>query len=378
LRPSYYSSMKFFLEISARPFKLLVMLYDLVILGHGPTGSILSETAIEWGLNVLVLDTDIPLSAWPASTAVYSPISGPKNAISWKAAEAFPRMLTFYSLLEQQFSTEIMHKLPVFKMEQDSQVFCNKLHKTLSWSCACSSDISSPLITSGPVKGFDLGPGGYVDFYRMIRLGRHKLGKRFKNTMVSDRDIHFGRETIKIGAGISAKYLIDARGMQSFKSRLWDWLPIRPVFGTSLIIEFLKDPGSCIRKRIISAGFTLYHVKDNLYILGSDYSRTLNQHVSREELLSRLAGFFETENIHELVKVHKTRTGLRAGTHDRKPYTFLHPKHPSLVLFNGLGSKSVYLLPWLSEMLLARLFQNKPLPEEADIDRVLKYIEKQR
>jgi glycine/D-amino acid oxidase-like deaminating enzyme len=47
----------------------------------------------------------------------------------------------------------------------------------------------------------------------------------------------------------------------------------------------------------------------------------------------------------------------------------LHPEHPTLGIFNGLGTKGTSLAPAMAAQFVAHLLEDKPLWQEIDIKR---------
>jgi glycine/D-amino acid oxidase-like deaminating enzyme len=63
------------------------------------------------------------------------------------------------------------------------------------------------------------------------------------------------------------------------------------------------------------------------------------------------------------------QAGIRPSGKDRRPIMGLHPRHPALGLFNGLGTKGCSLAPYMAHLLTMHLLQGAPLPPETDIKR---------
>ncbi len=63
------------------------------------------------------------------------------------------------------------------------------------------------------------------------------------------------------------------------------------------------------------------------------------------------------------------QAGIRPTVNDRRPLMGLHPQHPTLAVFNGLGTKGVMLAPYFAYQLYSFLELNKPLDVEVDIKR---------
>ncbi len=61
--------------------------------------------------------------------------------------------------------------------------------------------------------------------------------------------------------------------------------------------------------------------------------------------------------------------GLRPVTPDRKPILGKHPEHPTVLIFNGMGTKGVSLTPYFSEVLVNFMNKSSGINKEVDINR---------
>ena len=84
----------------------------------------------------------------------------------------------------------------------------------------------------------------------------------------------------------------------------------------------------------------------------------------------------KTELVDKLKKVLKIpfeivnhQAGIRPTVNDRRPLIGLHPKHPTLAIFNGLGTKGVMLAPYFAQQFYSFLEENNVLEQEVDIKR---------
>lgn len=84
----------------------------------------------------------------------------------------------------------------------------------------------------------------------------------------------------------------------------------------------------------------------------------------RANLVQKLESFLSVP-----YRIENHRAAVRPTVRDRRPLLGVHPHHPNLYIFNGLGTKGASLAPlcsrWLSELIL----KDRPLPPEVDIKR---------
>ena len=62
-------------------------------------------------------------------------------------------------------------------------------------------------------------------------------------------------------------------------------------------------------------------------------------------------------------------TGLRATVKDRRPILGVHPDHPNIAFFNGMGTKGASLAPYWAKVLTQHLTTNTVIPVEVNLSR---------
>ena len=63
------------------------------------------------------------------------------------------------------------------------------------------------------------------------------------------------------------------------------------------------------------------------------------------------------------------QAAVRPTVIDRRPILGKHATHPSMAVFNGLGTRGAMMAPLLSEWLFQHLNEGKALPVEVALDR---------
>ncbi|MBP6403894.1 MAG: FAD-binding oxidoreductase, partial [Bacteroidia bacterium] len=80
-----------------------------------------------------------------------------------------------------------------------------------------------------------------------------------------------------------------------------------------------------------------------------------------------------TEQLDEILKVPyrviSQKAGVRPTVKDRRPLLGLHPQHPGVYVFNGLGTKGVSLGPFFASHFVNYLEDETDLSEEVNVQR---------
>jgi glycine/D-amino acid oxidase-like deaminating enzyme len=68
-------------------------------------------------------------------------------------------------------------------------------------------------------------------------------------------------------------------------------------------------------------------------------------------------------------EIIKHEAGIRPTVNDRRPILGIHPEHPRLAVFNGLGTKGVMLAPYFANQLIDHLEKEQTIDPEVDLSR---------
>jgi glycine/D-amino acid oxidase-like deaminating enzyme len=105
-----------------------------------------------------------------------------------------------------------------------------------------------------------------------------------------------------------------------------------------------------------------------MYKVGATYHWTDKSETptaeGRAELMDKIGSVITCE-----FEVIGHLAGVRPTVKDRKPLLGVHPKHPNMYVFNGLGTRGVMLGPYMAKELLAHIEKGSPIAPENDIKR---------
>ena len=107
---------------------------------------------------------------------------------------------------------------------------------------------------------------------------------------------------------------------------------------------------------------------DHYYKVGATFNWTdKTPHPSEEgknELVTKLK-----KVINVPYTIVSQSAGIRPTVAGRRPLVGVHPKHPQLVVLNGLGTRGVMIAPTVAKNLFNHLENDQDLDNEIDIDR---------
>ncbi|MDW7695888.1 FAD-dependent oxidoreductase [Flammeovirgaceae bacterium SG7u.111] len=347
--------------------------YDYILVGQGIAGTVLAESLFQVGKSVLVVDNGAKKTSSRVAAGIFNPITGRRMNKTWVADELFPKLFDFYPTLEIKLGKRFFYQKNVYH-PFDSQ------EKQNYWM-AESADSSF----ADYIKGFDKGEkykrvikgefggmlitkAGFVDIPVMLDVYRAFLieKKCLLEKSLSIEDVKILPDGVE-WQNIRAGKMIFCEGTLGEGNPYFDWLRFKPVKGELLLVDFKNQQF----EETINRGCWILPHHDGLCRIGATYDNydmsLETTELAKEKLLEKLTALVSVP-----FEIKEQRAGIRPATYDRRPFVGLHPEHPSIGVFNGLGAKGISLSPWCAELFVNQLEKGNELPKEIDIRRVLK------
>jgi glycine/D-amino acid oxidase-like deaminating enzyme len=165
---------------------------------------------------------------------------------------------------------------------------------------------------------------------------------RFISDQLDTNDII--RNTGKVQwKNITAHKIIFCQGFRASENPFFQPVKFKHTKGQVLDLEI---PGLRITN-MVNKGLFVLPLGEDRFRAGATYRWEFQDTHPDEEATAEL-----TQKMEKIVKIPYSITGERAGirptAHDRRPVVGLHPDHPEIGIFNGLGSKGAMLAPWFA------------------------------
>jgi glycine/D-amino acid oxidase-like deaminating enzyme len=108
-----------------------------------------------------------------------------------------------------------------------------------------------------------------------------------------------------------------------------------------------------------------YH---NLWWIGSSYENDFDTPEPTEAFYNSTVA--SLQNILKIpFSIQDRLAGLRPAVIERRPFVGMHPNHPAIGIFDGMGTKGCSLAPYFAQQLTQNLLQGKPVDALADVQR---------
>lgn len=346
---------------------------DYIIVGQGLAGSVLAQQLIDKKQIVLVVDEDKENSSSKIAAGLCNPIVFKRLTKSWMIDSALENAKDFYRKQEELLSDTFYVDIPLYKLfvsEKEQQFWKQKSNEPelFDWlNPKVEYPFDQKLLEHQQGAAHVLN-SGFLQTEKWLTAFQKYL--KSINSFVTDK---FNTAEIELMDGAvkwkdySAKKIVFCEGYQCIKNNYFDWLPFKLTKGEVLTVNF----NSLQLNKAINKGVFVLPYNDT-YKLGATYNwdeldETPTEH-GKKELLTKASKF-----INDKIEVIEHRAGVRPTVKDRRPLLGIHPEHKQLAVFNGLGTKGVMLAPYFANKLVDLFTENKPIPDEVNINR---FIEK--
>jgi glycine oxidase len=364
---------------------------DYIIVGQGIAGSILAYFLRKNGQKVLVIDqnTEGVLSSSKIAAGVINPITGRRFVKSWRIDELLPSAKLTYQELEKVLNIPIWHDRRIIRTLRDTEEENNFLLRRTypDYTQYCGETTDLPKISDGNFS--KIAHPSFNKFYAVAetkngaQVNLPLLVAQFRDYFIENQSLiteifspdDFNvKENFVTYKNIKAKKIIFAEGAAGAANPYFSWLPFNLDKGELLLVRIPDLNLTDIFKNKISivplhdVGNTEGSNFENLYWVGAtnawNFDDDLPTESNKQLIINELR---EILNCPFEVIAH--RAAVRPTVRDRRPFIGLHPKFPTLGIFNGFGTKGASLIPFFAEHFVDNLLRDIALEKEVDISR---------
>ena len=343
---------------------------DMIIVGQGLAGSTLGIRALENGLSVLVFDDPAQNKSTVVAAGLFNPVTGRNLVKSWLADKVFPDLHDFYFHAERLTGGKFFYPMTVYKpfasIEEQNEWMSRSADEAYrDYISGVFSPNSFDSKVRDPFGGIAFKRSGYVDTRAFVEAVRAYLQQRsaYRAGRFHYENLELLQDGVRYG-DVYAKRVVFCQGVHNRSNPWFARFPVNSLKG-----EFITIQCDWQNDVILNRGvYMVPGTKGGEWRVGATYN--WNDHApattswARQELSGKLEEILSTT-----YTITDQQWGVRPTTRDRKPIIGSHPLHPSLVIFNGLGTKGVSLAPYFSGVLIRWMEKKGTIESEADVTR---------
>lgn len=316
---------------------------DFLIIGQGIAGTLLSYHLLQLGKKVMVLDNGATDRASHVAAAVINPLSGKKWSRSPEADLFIPEAIACYRGLEALLQLPLLQASPMYIFDTGGEVYpelirCDdteydNLGRFFHRTTTVYRNAATWLVNAQALLGA----------WKQYLSERHALRRE---TYVPGL-CHISREGIRY-KDIEAGQIIFCEGAASISNPLFTGLPFTRNRGEALLLHIPGLPAEAIYHRYLR----LVPRGGGLFWYGSNYQWHFDNLDPdprwREEAMAGLKNWLKIP-----FQIAGHMVAERPTTAGQIPLVGRHPRHPSIALFNGLGTRGFSAGPfWARELAL--------------------------
>ncbi|MDJ1468484.1 NAD(P)/FAD-dependent oxidoreductase [Xanthocytophaga flava] len=350
---------------------------DYLIVGQGLAASVLALTLLKQQKKIILFSDRGLTPASSIAAGLYNPITGKKMSKTWQAETLFPFLENYYTEQEVILASRFFYPSTIYRPfvsieEQNTWIAETSQPGMARFAEICQHEDSISNAVNAPYGGMLIHHAGYLNVRSFLSACRQRFETLdiVHNHRLDYTQIQFSEGKIQY-QNFTAQQILFCEGPYATENPFFNWLPFRPVKGEVLhvaIDDFVTD-------YIINQHLFVIPLPDGTFRVGATYNwRTLDWQPSeagKEELIEKL-----TKLIQRPIRILDHSAGIRPATADRRPFIGVHPEHPELAFFGGMGSKGVSLIPYLAQHFSDFLLFQKEIMPEININRYLSLYKK--
>ena len=349
---------------------------DVLIVGQGLCGTMLSWHLHKEGKSFLVIDEEKPDAPSRVAAGIINPVTGRRYSITWMVEDLFPYAQQVYDELGAYLDSNLFYQKTIidfFPTPQMRNAFVERLTENDTYLHSYPDQNRFNQYFNYEFGCGEIRPAYMADINTMLNGWREKLKEtdRLREENFTAGELTVNKEGVTY-QNITAEKIVFCDGTASVKNPWFELLPFSPNKGEALIIECEELTNEHIFKR----GMMLAPLPaKNLFWVGSTYQWDLDDILPSEKFYKSATTLLEGW-LKKPFKVLEHKAAFRPATVERRPFVGFHPMYPAIGILNGMGSKGTSLAPFFANQFVQHYVHSFPITPEADVHRFQRILSK--
>lgn len=340
---------------------------ECIIVGQGIAGTLVHHFLRRAGVDTLIINRSNPNASSQVAAGIINPVTGRQFVKSWMFDTLLDKALETYHHLEETLGIQFLHKKHIHRalLEiKDENTWLAK-SSTVGYQTYMSEHFAHA--NSGFYDHVMYGvthSAYHLDMDVLCRAYQAHIASAYVEDAfdIKQIELHPDHVTYK---KYRAKYIIFCEGWRVIMNPYFKDLPFAPAKGEVLLC---KIPN--LKLDVLVKHHLFFVPKGNdTYWVGSNYTHgTMDENPTqggKVDLINKIDKVLKLP-----YEVIDHRSGIRPATRYRRPMMGHHPDHPSVMLFNGLGTKGASLGPYWAHKFVHNILNDSMLEVNAYIDWV--------
>ena len=342
---------------------------EILIIGQGICGTLLSYFLEQEGKDFLVLDDERSNTATAAAAGIINPVTGRRYVYSWMIDTVMPFAVETYQRMSAALQIEAITQKSIidfFPSAQMRDAFATRLTEDDTFLHSFPDQNHFNQYFNYEFGCGEIRPAYTVALGLLLAAWRQHLLQKEKllTATFEPQALVLTDDGVQYGA-ITAKKIILCDGIESTRNPWFNRLPFSPNKGEALLIHSPELTTQYIfKKGLMLVPLPVQHT----FWVGSNYQWEFENVAPSEQFYTNTKTHLQNWlKVPFEIAAHKA--AVRPATLERRPFVGLHPHLPALGILNGMGTKGSSLAPFFAAQLAQHLAHGLPIPDEADVKR---------
>ncbi|MCW3124337.1 MAG: dependent oxidoreductase [Flavipsychrobacter sp.] len=350
---------------------------DYLIIGQGICGTLLSRQLLQHGKTIMVIDEGSPLSCSKAAGGIINPVTGKRLVSSWLIDQLLPFAWDTYTSFGAELGTPIIQRsdiLDFYPIQETRSIFIERQEDGNEYLGLESDEEQWAEYFRFNYGIGKIAPCMLVDIGAMLSKWRQRLNEGY---MLRQEKFDLQQCTITndgvVYKGVKAKKILFCDGVASMHNPYFDRLPWSADKGEALAVSIPGLPATQIYKQ---GNISIVPWRSGLFWVGAAHDWKFTDMQPSAAFRKRVE-----EQLNYWLKLPYTvidhLVAQRPANVDRKPFAGLHPLHPAVGIFNGMGGKGCSLAPYFAHQFAQHLVNGTPITPVVDVCRYRKILSRE-
>jgi len=338
---------------------------DVIIVGQGICGTLLSFELIKRGKSVLVFDDGNVHASSKVAAGLINPVTGKRFVKSWMYDRLIEVAANTYAELEEQAGRPLIRSMELIQFHKDDTEERTFDEKTQQEEELRNIGVSNwQYLFSFSFGGGSILPCYIVDSNMLLNFWRERL---LQSGLLIEGP--FDHSLCRIADSVSymdikARHIIYCNGTSALQTPWFSALPFSINKGEAVIADIPDLPNGYIFKNVLK----IIPLSGSRFWVGSSFDWKYETLRPTEHFRTKAEAW-----LNSFLKVPFTIVdhiaAERPSSVDYKPFIGLHPSYPSIGIFNGMGTKGYSQAPFFARQFAAYLCGCGDIMPDVDIKR---------